>query len=79
MLQNIYGNTALHCAVQSGCLEDKFLIEELNCPPDIKGQQNMTPFQMATHKKHYDIAQYLQKHSVIHIVLTVMKQLGLFD
>ena len=37
----------------------KFFIEELKCPPDIPGQWNMTPLQMAFHKNHSDIAKYL--------------------
>ena len=57
----------------------KFLIEELKCPPDIPALQNMTPLQIAIHMNRSDIAQYLQKHSVIpyiHTAIAVMQQLG---
>ena len=57
----------------------KFLIENLKCPPDIAGQLNVTPLQIALIKNHFDIAQYLQKHSVLPYIYTAMatlKQLG---
>ena len=75
--------TALHLAVENGHLEVvKFFIEELKCPPDIPGLLNMTPLQMAIRMNRSDIAQYLQKHSVMPyiytaIVIVTMEQLGL--
>ena len=90
MTQNSYHYTALHSAVWGGHLAVvKFLVEELKYPPDIAGQQNMTPLQMAIlkkhfdiarHMKHYDIAQYLQKHSIISYIyaaIGMMRHLGL--
>ena len=80
MAQDIYDNNALHYAVQHGHLDIvKFFIEELECPPDIIGQQNTTPLQMARHENHLVIVQYLQKRSVIPYIysaLFVMKRLG---
>ena len=65
--------TALHCAVMTGHLEIvKFLIEELKCPPDILGPFSMTPLQMAENMNQPDIAQYLQKHSVIPYIATAI-------
>ena len=82
MSQDIYGNTALHHAVLNGQLEIvKFLIEKLKCPPDImSGDLNLTPLQLASCGDHSDIAQYLQKHSVVPYIYTaigMMKQIGL--
>ena len=80
MSRNIKGNSALHCAALFGCLEIvKFLVEELKCPPDIQGALNMTPFQLAIHENHLDVAQYLRKQSVIPYIYTaiaMMKLLG---
>ena len=56
-----------------------FLIEELKCPPDITGVLNMTPLQMAVQMNCSDVAEYLQKHSVIsyiHTAIAMMQQLG---
>ena len=62
MSQNFNSNTALHNAVMGGHLEVvMFFIEELKCPPDIPGQWNITPHQMAVHNDHFDIAKYLQE------------------
>ena len=73
--------SALHCAAIYGHFEIvKFFIEELKCPPDIPGIFNITPLQMAISMNHPDIAQHLQKHSVIPYIYTaisMMKQLGL--
>ena len=78
--QTIHGITALHHAVHHGQLEIvKFFIEELKCPPDIPGPFNMTPLQVAIQENHFDIAQYLQKHSIVPYIYTaivMMKQLG---
>ena len=64
MSRDRIGNTALHHAILNGQLETvKFLIEKLKCPPDITGFLNLTPLQLASCDP--DIAQYLQKHSVI--------------
>ena len=82
MSQNIHNNTALHSAVWSGRLGlVKFLIEELKCPPDIPGTFNLTPLQMALRWNHYNIAQFLQKHSVVPYIYVAMaicmtRQLG---
>ena len=73
MSQNDDGNTALHYAVHGGHLEIiKFFTEKLYCPPDIAGQHNLTPFQMARDLHHSDIAEYLQKHSVIPYIKTAI-------
>ena len=81
MTQDLFENTALHYAVVFGYLEVvQFFVEELKCPPDIEGQHNMTPLQLARGMNHSDIAQYLQKHSVIPYIYTaifMMKQLRL--
>ena len=64
--QNIDGDTVLYCAVLGGNLDIvKYLVEELKCPPDITGPRNMTPLQLAQSINRPDIAQYLQKHSVV--------------
>ena len=61
MSRNFISNTALHNAVLGCHLEVViFFIEELKCPPDIPGQWNMIPLQMAVHNNHSDIAEYLQ-------------------
>ena len=63
MSQNFNGNTAVHNAVMGCHLEVVvLLIEELKCPPDIPGQWNMTPLQMALHNNHSDIAKYLRDY-----------------
>ena len=76
----IYHFIAHHYAARYGHLEIvKFLIEELKCPPHITGYPTATPLQMAKAANHFDIAQYLQKHSVIPYIYTaiaMMKQLG---
>ena len=55
--------SALHCAVFGGQLQMvKFLVEKLKCSPDISGPSNLTPLQIA---ENTEIAQYLQKHTVI--------------
>ena len=81
MCKSLNLNTPLHYAVMNGHLEIvKFFTEELKCPPDITGACNMTTLQMAVHNNHQDIAQYLQKHSVIPYIITatsMVKQLGL--
>ena len=81
MSRDIHGNTTVHHAVLNGQLEIvKFLIEKLKCPPDIMpGDLNLTLLQLASYCDP-DIAQYLQKHSVvpyIHTAIVMMKQLGL--
>ena len=74
-----FNNTALHYAVTNGHFEIvKFLVEELKFPPDISGQHNMTPLQMARLKNHSDIAQYLQKHSVIPYIYTAIQMVNEF-
>ena len=79
--QNIDGNTALHSAVLGGDIEVvKFVVEELKCPPDIAGQLNITPLHLAKKQHNFDIAQYLQKHSVLSYIYTAIEmvnQLGL--
>jgi len=42
-----------------------FFIEELKCPPDIRGHGNMTPLQMAIESHHPKISQYLRRISDI--------------
>ena len=78
--QDIFHNTTLHHAVISGYLEIvKFLIEELKCPQDVLGLDDLTPLEIATNENHPEIAQYLQQHSVISYIYTaiaMMKQLG---
>ena len=70
-------NTPLHMAVVGGHLEIiKFFVEELKCPPYTTGALNMTPLKMAIRTSHSNIAQYLQKHTVIQIAIVSMKQLG---
>ena len=80
MSRDFTHSTALHNAVLSGNLEIiKFFVEELKCPPDIQGPPNITLIQLARDMNHPDIAQYLQKHSVIPYIYTaiaMMKQLG---
>ena len=49
-----------------------FFVEKLKCPPDITGQLNITPLQLAMDKNHYDIVQYLQKQSVIPYIYTAI-------
>ena len=81
--KNNDNTTILHCADVGGHLDIpvvKFLIEGLKCPPDIAGPLDSTPLQSAILMDRFDIAQYLQKHSVIpHIytAIAMMKQLGL--
>ena len=61
MSQNFNSNTAVQIAVLGCHLEVvMFFIEELKGPPDITGQWNMTPLQMALHENHPNIAEYLQ-------------------
>jgi len=73
MSTNIYGNTALHIAVHFGHLEIvKFFVEVLECSPDILGLQNLTLLEMAEANNHPDVAQYLQKHSVIPYIHTAI-------
>ena len=38
--------------------------------------KHLTPYELATSRNHSDTAQYLQKQSVIHTALAMMKQLG---
>ena len=78
MSRDIVDNTALHYASQwSGHLETvKFFIEELKRPPDLPGHLHLTPYELATSRNHSDTAEYLQKQSVIHTALAMMKQLG---
>ena len=53
---HIYDNNAFYYAVQHGHLEIvKFLIEKRRCPPDIIGQHNTIPLQMARFMNHSDI------------------------
>ena len=82
MSRDILNNTVLHNAVFSGHLKIvKFLVEKLKCPPDIPGNLNLTPLQMARIRNHSDIAHYLQKHSVlpyIYTAMAMMRQLGFF-
>ena len=73
--QDLLGNTFLHDAVMQ-LNTVKFFIEELKCPPDITEFLNMTPLQIAKNLKHSDIADYLQKHSIIHTAIAMMQQLG---
>jgi len=82
MLRDRDNNAALHIAVLQGRFEIvRFLIEELKCPLDIAGQDNQwIPFEMAVKTHHFDIARYLQEHSVIPYINTailMLKQLGL--
>ena len=84
MLQDRFGFTVLHCAVIEGHLDIvKFLIEELKCPSDISAAPfNVTPLQMAIYTNHPNIAQYLQKHSIlpyIYTAIVMIKQLGLLE
>ena len=68
--------SALHCAVLGGQLQMvKFLVEKLKCSPDISGPSNLTPLQIA---ENTEIAQYLQKHTVIpyiYMAIGMLKQL----
>ena len=47
----------------------KFLVEELKCPPDIIGQHNTTPLQMARFMDHSDIAPHTEAQLLLHIKL----------
>ena len=77
MCKSLNLDTPLHSAVLGGHLEIvKFFIEKLKCSPDTPGALNMTPLKMAICMNRSEIAQYLQKHSVIHIAIVLMKQLG---
>ena len=80
MSRDVFNNTALHYAVAGDQLETlAFLIEELKCPPDTPGVFNKTPLQMAIRMNHFEIAKYLQKHSVlpyIYTALAIIKHLG---
>ena len=80
MSQDHFGRNILCHAVMAGHLEIvKFLIEKLKCPPNIPAPPNTTPQQMAVHMNRFDIAQYLQKHSIMNITIAVMEELGFLN
>ena len=60
--RNIWNNLPLHAAAKHGHLQVvQFFVEELKCPPNIRGQHNATPSQMAETMEHHNVAHYLQK------------------
>ena len=55
-------NTPLHTAAENGHLQVvQFFVEELKCPPNIRGQHNVTPPQLAEKQGHHNVAKYLLK------------------
>ena len=55
-------NTPLLTAAIQGHLQVvQFFVEELKCPPNVRGRHNMTPRQLAEIKGYHNVAQYLQK------------------
>ena len=54
-------NTPLHAAAYMGQVEVvKFYIEHLHCSPDIRGHHNKTPLQLARHRAHDHVVEYLK-------------------
>ena len=73
MCRDVVNNTPLHYAALNGHLQVvSFFIEELKCPPDIIGESNMTPLQMAVMEHHQEVAQYLRERSVILYIYTAI-------
>ena len=55
-----HGWTPLHYAASQGALDVLiYLIEDMKCDPDIKGQRGGTPLSIASEKSHLKIVKYL--------------------